>query len=31
MAKKAQGPLDYQFDERAGGLFLFTLAVMVKS
>lgn len=31
MAKKSNGPLDYQFNELDSGMFLFTLAVMVKS
>lgn len=31
MAKKSNGPLDYQFEELGDNMFLFTLAVMVKS
>jgi hypothetical protein len=31
MAKKSNGPLDYHFNELDSGMFLFTLAVMVKS
>ena len=31
MAKISNGPLDYQFNELDSGMFLFTLAVMVKS
>ena len=31
MAKKSNGPLDYEFNELESGMFLFTLAVMVKS
>lgn len=31
MAKKSNGPLDYQFQELEEDMFLFTLAVMVKS
>jgi hypothetical protein len=31
MAKKSNGPLDYQFQELEQDMFLFTLAVMVKS
>lgn len=31
MAKKSNGPLDYQFQELDENMFLFTLAVMVKS
>ena len=31
MAKKSNGPLDYHFKESGEGMFLFTLAVMVKN
>ncbi len=31
MAKKSNGPLDYQFKELSNGMYLFTLAIMVKS
>jgi len=31
MAKKSNGPLDYHFKELENGMFLFTLAIMVKS